>query len=102
MHVNLLQVQAYGILSLKFQTKNLLSLQFNVENFNTLTKNLLMKALFWLWNILRQNLLKKLLISKRYVIDKEGSLDIDRMKPRVNNEHPDRLSLHAKVGIEVK
>jgi hypothetical protein len=22
------------------------------------------------------------------------------MKPRVNNEHPDRLSLHAKVGIE--
>ena len=31
---------------------------------------------------------------------KEGSLDINRMKPRVDNEHPDRLSLHAKVGIE--
>jgi beta-ketodecanoyl-[acyl-carrier-protein] synthase len=39
-------------------------------------------------------------IKSRYVIDKEGSLDINRMKPRVNNEHPDRLSMHAKVGIE--
>ena len=39
-------------------------------------------------------------IKSRYVIDKEGSLDINRMKPRVNNEHPDRLSMHAKVDIE--
>ena len=39
-------------------------------------------------------------IKSRYYIDKEGSLDINRMKPRVDNEHPDRLSLHAKVGIE--
>ena len=39
-------------------------------------------------------------IKSRYYIDKEGSLDINRMKPRVNNEHPDRLSMHAKVGIK--
>ena len=39
-------------------------------------------------------------IKSRYVIDKEGILDIDRMMPRVNNEHPDRLSIHAQVGIE--
>lgn len=39
-------------------------------------------------------------IKSRYFIDKEGSLDINRMKPRVNNEHPDRLSMHAKVGIK--
>ena len=39
-------------------------------------------------------------IKSRYFIDKEGSLDINRMKPRVDNEHPDRLSMHAKVGIE--
>ena len=29
-------------------------------------------------------------IKSRYFIDKEGSLDINRMKPRVDNEHPDR------------
>ena len=39
-------------------------------------------------------------ILSRYVIDKEGILDINRMMPRVDNEHPDRLSIHAKVGIE--
>jgi beta-ketodecanoyl-[acyl-carrier-protein] synthase len=39
-------------------------------------------------------------IKSRYVIDKEGILDVDRMMPRVNNEHPDRLSIHAQVGIE--
>ena len=39
-------------------------------------------------------------IKSRYVIDKEGILDINRMMPRVNNEHPDRLSIHAKAGIE--
>ena len=39
-------------------------------------------------------------IKSRYVIDKEGILDINRMKPRVNNEHPDRLSIHAEVGIK--
>ena len=39
-------------------------------------------------------------IKSRYVIDKEGILDINRMMPRVNNEHPDRLSIHAQVGIE--
>lgn len=39
-------------------------------------------------------------IKSRYVIDKEGILDIDRMMPRVKNEHPDRLSIHAQVGIE--
>ena len=39
-------------------------------------------------------------IKSRYVIDKEGILDINRMMPRVNNEHPDRLSIHAEVGIK--
>ena len=39
-------------------------------------------------------------IKSRYVIDKEGILDINRMMPRVRNEHPDRLSIHAEVGIE--
>ncbi|MDB4661943.1 beta-ketoacyl-ACP synthase III [Gammaproteobacteria bacterium] len=39
-------------------------------------------------------------IKSRHVIDKEGILDINRMMPRVNNEHPDRLSIHAKAGIE--
>ena len=39
-------------------------------------------------------------IKSRYVIDKEGILDINRMMPRVKNEHPDRLSIHAEVGIE--
>ena len=39
-------------------------------------------------------------IQSRYVIDKEGILDINRMMPRVKNEHPDRLSIHAEVGIE--
>ena len=39
-------------------------------------------------------------IKSRYVIDKEGILDINRMMPRVNNEHPDRLSIHAEVGIQ--
>ena len=39
-------------------------------------------------------------IKSRYAIDKEGILDIDRMMPRVKNEHPDRLSIHAQVGIE--
>ncbi len=38
-------------------------------------------------------------IKSRYVIDKEGILDINRMMPRVKNEHPDRLSIHAEVGI---
>ena len=39
-------------------------------------------------------------IKSRYVIDKEGILDINRMMPRVKNEHPDRLSIHAEVGIQ--
>ena len=39
-------------------------------------------------------------IKSRYVIDKEGILDTNRMMPRVNNEHPDRLSIHAEVGIQ--
>jgi beta-ketodecanoyl-[acyl-carrier-protein] synthase len=39
-------------------------------------------------------------IKSRYVIDKEGILDINRMMPRVNNEHSDRLSIHAEVGIK--
>ena len=39
-------------------------------------------------------------IESRYVIDKEGILDINRMMPRVNNEHSDRLSIHAEVGIQ--
>ena len=39
-------------------------------------------------------------IKSRYVIDKEGILDINRMMPRVKNEHPDRLSIHAEVGIK--
>jgi len=39
-------------------------------------------------------------IKSRYVIDEEGILDINRMMPRVNNEHPDRLSVHAEVGIK--
>jgi len=39
-------------------------------------------------------------IKSRYVIDKEGILDINRMMPRVRNEHPDRLSIHAEVGIK--
>jgi beta-ketodecanoyl-[acyl-carrier-protein] synthase len=39
-------------------------------------------------------------IKSRYVIDKEGILDINRMMPRVNNEHSDRLSIHAEVGIQ--
>jgi len=38
-------------------------------------------------------------IKSRYVIDKEGILDINRMMPRVKNEHPDRLSIHAEVGV---
>tara|TARA_B100001063_G_C16754360_1_gene552206 strand:+ start:1132 stop:2247 length:1116 start_codon:yes stop_codon:yes gene_type:complete len=39
-------------------------------------------------------------IKSRYVIDKEGILDINRMMPRVNNEHEDRLSIHAEAGIK--
>ena len=39
-------------------------------------------------------------IQSRYVIDKEGILDINRMMPRVHNEHEDRLSIHAKAGLE--
>ena len=39
-------------------------------------------------------------IKSRYVLDKEGILDINRMMPRVENEHQDRLSIHAKVGIK--
>jgi len=39
-------------------------------------------------------------IKSRYVIDKEGILNINRMMPRVKNEHPDRLSIHAEVGIK--
>lgn len=39
-------------------------------------------------------------IKSRHVIDKEGILDINRMMPRVNNEHEDRLSIHAEVGIK--
>ena len=39
-------------------------------------------------------------IKSRYVIDKEGILDINRMMQRVKNEHPDRLSIHAEVGIQ--
>ena len=39
-------------------------------------------------------------IKSRYVIDKEGILDVNRMMPRVKNEHPDRLSIHAEVGIK--
>ena len=39
-------------------------------------------------------------IEQRFVLDKEGILDINRMMPRVKNEHPDRLSIHAEVGIE--
>ena len=39
-------------------------------------------------------------IKSRHVIDREGILDINRMMPRVKNEHPDRLSIHAKAGIE--
>ena len=39
-------------------------------------------------------------IKSRYVIDKEGILDINRMMPRVKNEHQDRLSIHAEVGLK--
>jgi len=39
-------------------------------------------------------------IKSRYVIDKEGILDNKRMMPRVDNEHEDRLSIHAKAGLE--
>ena len=39
-------------------------------------------------------------IKSRHVIDKEGILDINRMMPRVKNEHEDRLSIHAEVGIK--
>jgi beta-ketodecanoyl-[acyl-carrier-protein] synthase len=36
-------------------------------------------------------------IETRYVIDKEGILDISRMMPRVINEDESRLSVHAKM-----
>jgi beta-ketodecanoyl-[acyl-carrier-protein] synthase len=39
-------------------------------------------------------------IKSRHVIDKEGILDINRMMPRIKNEHEDRLSIHAEVGIK--
>ena len=39
-------------------------------------------------------------IKSRHVIDKNGILDNKRMMPRVDNEHEDRLSIHAKAGLE--
>ena len=38
-------------------------------------------------------------IKSRHVIDKNGILDNKRMMPRVDNEHEDRLSIHAIAGI---
>jgi beta-ketodecanoyl-[acyl-carrier-protein] synthase len=39
-------------------------------------------------------------IESRHVIDKDGILDIDRMMPKVVNEDPDKLSIHAQAGIK--
>ena len=72
-----------------------------VENFNTVNKKSIDDGSVLAMEYSSAEFIEKASnIKSRYVIDKEGSLDIDRMKPRVKNEHPDRLSLHAKVGIE--
>jgi beta-ketodecanoyl-[acyl-carrier-protein] synthase len=39
-------------------------------------------------------------IKSRHVIDKEGILDINRMMPKVINEDPEKLSIHADAGIK--
>ena len=38
-------------------------------------------------------------IKTRYVIDKAGILDTNRMMPYVRNEDKDSLSLHAEIGL---
>ena len=72
-----------------------------VENFNTVNKKSIDDGSVMGMEYSSAEFIEKASnIKSRYFIDKEGSLDIDRMKPRVNNEHPDRLSFHAKVGVE--
>jgi beta-ketodecanoyl-[acyl-carrier-protein] synthase len=39
-------------------------------------------------------------IKSRYVIDKEGILDINRMMPRVQNELEGRTSYHVEAGVK--
>ena len=38
-------------------------------------------------------------IKSRYVIDKAGILDIDRMRPRFETRHEDQLSIQAEVAV---
>ena len=72
-----------------------------VENFNKINKESIDKGSILPMEYSSAEFIEKASgIKSRYMIDKEGSLDINRMMPRVDNEHPDRLSIHAKAGIE--
>lgn len=72
-----------------------------VENFNKINKESIEKGSILPMEYSSAEFIEKASgIKSRYMIDKEGSLDINRMMPRVDNEHPDRLSIHAKAGIE--
>ena len=74
-----------------------------VENFNKINKESIDKGSILPMEYSSAEFIEKASgIKSRYMIDKEGSLDINRMMPRVDNEHPDRLSIHAKAGIEAK
>ena len=72
-----------------------------VKNFNSINKNEIDAGNLQLMEYSSVEFIEKASgIKSRYVIDKEGILDNKRMMPRVDNEHEDRLSIHAKVGLE--
>ena len=72
-----------------------------VKNFNSINKNEIDAGNLQLMEYSSVEFIEKASgIKSRYVIDKEGILDNKRMMPRVDNEHEDRLSIHAKAGLE--
>jgi beta-ketodecanoyl-[acyl-carrier-protein] synthase len=72
-----------------------------VDNFNKNNSNKILEGLISPMELSSTEFIKKASgIESRHVIDKEGILDINRMMPRVRNEHEDRISIHAEVGIK--
>ena len=72
-----------------------------VDNFNKNNSNKILEGLISPMELSSSEFIEKASgIESRHVIDKEGILDINRMMPRVRNEHEDRISIHAEVGIK--
>ena len=74
-----------------------------VENFNKINKESIDKGSILPMEYSSAEFIEKASgIKSRYMIDKEGSLDINRMMPRVDNEHPDRLSIRGIILLMSK